>query len=405
MGNDTGVGMSDSFTVTTRKSWFSRIGNSIGGVIIGLLLILVGIVLLFWNEGRAVQTAKSLAEGKGIVVSVQSARVDPANEGKLVHTSGAVATNETLSDQAFGISATGVSLRRKAEMYQWVEKSETKTETKVGGGEESVTTYSYSREWVDRPVDSSSFKQPDGHRNPQMVYQGQQFEIGQGTLGAFTLASNVIGRIGGAEAMPVKAEQLDAIKAAAGATARPLSVIDGRIYMGFNASSPSVGDQRVSYELAPLGDISVVGQQKAGSFASYQTQAGDALLMVTRGIVAAEKMFADAESANTVLTWILRLVGLVVLMIAFALVFAPLGVVGDVIPFVGRLVRMGTGLVAFALAVLTGSVVIAIAWFWYRPLLSLIIIGAGIAITAAVLYLGRNRKAAAPAAPAPATTA
>lgn len=395
-----GVGMSDTFTVTTRKSWFSRIGNSIGGVVVGLVLILVGVVVLFWNEGRAVQTALSLAEGKGLVVSVPATAVDAANDGKLIHTSGPVTTTETLADSTFGITATGVRLHRKAEMYQWVEKSETKTETKVGGGEESVTTYTYTREWVDHAVDSGAFKQPDGHRNPAMTYQGQQQQIGKGMLGAFTLDTPVLDLISGSEALPVAADKLDAVKAAAGQTPRPLSITDGKIYMGFNAGSPSVGDQRISYELTPLSDISVVGKQAGSGFTAYQTIAGDSLLMVDRGNVTAEKMFADAESANTVLTWILRVVGIVMLMIAFALIMAPLGVIGDVIPFVGRIVRMGTGLVAFALAVLVGSVTIAVAWFWYRPVLSLIIIGVGVAITAVVLYLGRNRKAASPAAPA-----
>lgn len=393
--------MSDSFTVTTRKSWFSRIGSSISGVLFGLVLILVGIVLLFWNEGRAVVTAQSLAEGKGIVVSVPNTTVAAANEGKLVHTSGRVATEETLSDGAFGIEATGVRLTRKAEMYQWVEKTSTRTETKPGGGEETVTTYSYERDWVDRPINSADFKQPEGHRNPQMTWQGEQRQIARGTLGAFVLDAPVLDRISGSQALPVGADSLDAIRLAAGSTPRPLSITDGRIYMGFNPGTPSVGDQRISYELVPLGDVSVVGRQAGSGFAPYQTQAGNALLMVSSSIVPAEQMFADAESANTVLTWILRAVGLVVLMIAFAMLFAPLGVLADVIPFLGRLVRMGTGLVAFALAVLVGSVVIAIAWFWYRPVLSLIIIGIGVAIFLAITFLGR-RRAAAPEAAQPA---
>lgn len=393
--------MSDSVTVTTSRSWFSRVGGSIKGVLFGLILVLVGIVLLFWNEGRAVQTAKSLAEGKGIVVSVQNTAVDAANEGRLIHTGGRVASDETLRDGTFGITASGVRLVRKAEMYQWVEKSESKTETKVGGGEETVTTYTYTRDWVDRPVDSGSFRQPDGHRNPAMTYQGERYQIAGGTLGAFTLDTPVLDRISGSEPVRVTDELLDGIKAAAGSTPRPLSVSDGRIYMGFNPGSPSVGDQRISYELVPLKDISVVGKQTGSGFTAYQTQAGDALLMVTSGIVSADQMFSDAESANTLLTWILRVVGLVVLMIAFSLLFAPLGVIGDVIPFVGRIVRMGTGLVAFVLAVLTGSIVIAIAWFWYRPLLSLIVIAIGVTVAAAVIYLGRNRKAAvAPPEPA-----
>jgi len=55
--------MSDSYTETTQKSWASRIGESIKGVLIGLVLIVGSVIGLFWNEGRAVQTAKSLAEG------------------------------------------------------------------------------------------------------------------------------------------------------------------------------------------------------------------------------------------------------------------------------------------------------------------------------------------------------
>jgi hypothetical protein len=73
--------MSDTFSVTTRTSWFSRIGSSIVGVPIGLLMLIAACVGLFWNEGRAVQTARSLAEGKGLVISVDPATVDAANEG------------------------------------------------------------------------------------------------------------------------------------------------------------------------------------------------------------------------------------------------------------------------------------------------------------------------------------
>ena len=114
--------------------------------------------------------------------------------------------------------------------------------------------------------------------------------------------------------------------------------------------------------------------------------------------MAADVMFADAISGNRVLTWILRLVGLVALFIAFSLVMAPLGVLASVIPFLGNIVRMGTGLVAFALAVLVGAVTIAIAWFFFRPLLSLGIIVVGAAIAFVALRMARSRQAEAPPA-------
>jgi hypothetical protein len=383
--------MSDRYTETTSVSWFGRIGRSIGGVVFGLILLVAMVILLFWNEGRAVTTARSLAEGAGIVVSVPASAIDPTNEGRLVHVTGNVITDESLTDSAFGITTTGVRLERNVEMFQWKETSSSRTETKLGGGEETVTTYSYSQEWSSSPINSSSFKQPDGHRNPPMNIESRDFQIERGKLDAFDLDGQVIGRIGGAKEVPVGADVIDAVRAATGGN-QPVSALDGRIYIGFDPSRPRIGDYRIGYELVPLGPISVIARQTGTGFSAYQTQAGDRLLMVDNGSVQAEEMFADAVTGNTILTWVVRLLGLVFLGVAFGMLFAPIGVVADVIPFLGRIVRMGTGLVAFALAALVGSATIALAWFWYRPVLALVILIVGAGIFYAVSYLGKKRE-------------
>ena len=46
-----------AYVTTTSTTWFGRIGSSVLGTVIGLVLVLVTIVALFWNEGRAVKTA------------------------------------------------------------------------------------------------------------------------------------------------------------------------------------------------------------------------------------------------------------------------------------------------------------------------------------------------------------
>ena len=400
-----GETMSDSFQEVTSTSWFGRIGRSIAGVFIGLLLVVLMVIGLFWNEGRAVQTARSLAEGAGAVVSVAVDSVDAANEGKLVHATGAVTTGAGLSDPDFGIAAQGVRLSRHVEMYQWKEDSKSETTKKLGGGEETVTTYTYSRGWEDAAVDSSHFKKPDGHQNPPMEIQGRIDQMPDGRLGAFELDKPVIDLIGGDKAFPLKPEQTQAIDDAYRGTRR-VSVVDGGIYLGFNPTSPALGDYRISYELAPLGTVSVVGRQAGNRFAPYQTKAGDALLMVDNGEVPADRMFAEAVTANTIVTWLLRGAGLLLLAIGFGLILSPLGVVLDVIPFLGSIARAGTGIVAFFLAILVGSFTIAVAWFWYRPLLALGIIVAGVVIAALVARLGRSRSAApVPAPPGTGATA
>ncbi|MHB9468684.1 TMEM43 family protein [Mesorhizobium sp. W050] len=397
--------MSDSFREVTSVSWFGRIKRAVGGVIFGLILIALMVIGLFWNEGRAVQTARSLAEGSGAVVSVGADSVDTANDGKLVHVSGLVTADSGLADPDFGIATQGLRLSRSVEMYQWKEESKSETTKKLGGGEETVTTYSYSKVWDDSQINSSDFKKPDGHQNPPMEIHGRTFQIPEGKLVAFDLDTPVLDRIEGDKDYSLSADQSAAIKAAYIGT-KPLSIVDGKIYLGNDNTTPALGDYRIGYELAPLGVISIIARQAGSRLEPYQTQAGDALLMVDTGNVPAEKMFADAVSANTLITWLLRGAGLLLLTIGFALFLSPIGVILDVIPFLGSMARMGTGIIAFVLAILVGTVTIAIAWFWYRPLLALAILAAGVIAAVIVYRIGRSRRPAVPVvAPNPAAAA
>ena len=97
--------MSDSFTEVTHTSWLSRIKSAIGGVFFGLILIIAGIILLSWNEGRTIKQKRALNEGKNLVVSISSTGIDGANEGKLVHLSDMANTDNILNDAVFGISS------------------------------------------------------------------------------------------------------------------------------------------------------------------------------------------------------------------------------------------------------------------------------------------------------------
>ena len=100
------------------------------------------------------------------------------------------------------------------------------------------------------------------------------------------------------------------------------------------------------------------------------------------------------------ITWLIRAGGLLLLAIGFGLFMSPLAVIADFIPPLGSVVRMGTGLVAFLLAIVVGTITIAIAWFYYRPLLAVGILVVGAVIAAAIIYIGRARRQV--AAPAPA---
>lgn len=383
----------------TTVSWFSRLRQSFGGILFGLLLVVGMVVLLFWNEGRAVQTARSLAEGAGLVVSVEAARIDPANDGRLIHVSGPVATAERLSDTGFGISATGLRLSRSVEMLQWIESARTETKQNLGGSETQVTTYTYKLDWDSRHHDSSRFEQPDGHGNPPMALASSDFRVDRASLGAFSLDGNIVGRVGGARALPLQPEHAEGIQRAVG-TAMKVSVVDGAVYLGADPARPRLGDYRVRYTIVPLDTISVVGRQAGDGIAAYRTRAGDALLMVRNGAVSAADMFEAAATGNAMLTWILRIAGLIFLIVGFSAVLGPLPVIASVVPFLGSIVGAGTGLVATILGIIVGTITIAAAWLFYRPLTALLILAIGFAVVFAIRKLAAGRREAAAQAPA-----
>ena len=70
----------NSFTETTSQSWISRLGGSIKSILFGLLLLIGSIVLMWYNEGRAVKTHKGLEEGGANVVSVESSSIQPRKQ-------------------------------------------------------------------------------------------------------------------------------------------------------------------------------------------------------------------------------------------------------------------------------------------------------------------------------------
>ena len=384
--------MSDGFREVTSVSWFGRIRRSAGGIVFGLVLLVAMVIGLFWNEGRAVTTARSLEEGAGLVRSVPTDRIDPALEGHLVHVSGPVVAAAEPKDGLFGVVAAGIRLERNVEMYQWVERAASDRKVQIGGGEETVTTYSYEKQWSSSAIDSGRFKQPEGHANPGMNYRSESFQVPQAALGAFRLEEQVLDRIGGSQPLALDATMIEAVKASYSGP-RGLQVTAAGAYVGFDPASPRVGDYRLDWRVVPLGPVSVIGRQTGDGFALYQTRAGNRLLMVETGVVPADRMFSDAVTGNTILTWALRIGGMILLMLAFSMVMGPVGVLADVIPFLGSLVRLGTGAIAFVLAVLVGGLTIALAWFWYRPLLAVGIAAAAFAIAILVGRLGRRKVA------------
>ncbi len=380
-------------TEVTSESWFGRIGQSIKSFLFGLVLFIAAFPVLFFNEGRAVKTEKSLKQGAGAVISVPADRVNSANDQKLVHVTGRATTDETLTDPEFAVSANAVKLRRRAEMYQWAESKESKTEKKVGGGTETRTTYSYSKKWSDSPVDSSSFKEASEHQNPSsMPYQSRDEQAQKVTLGAFTLTPSLVSKMSDFEALPVTDQHREKLPAE---LQSKVKVHDRALYIGADPANPAIGDVRISFSVVSPTDVSVVSKQTGATFEPYRASAGMDIELLKRGVHGAQEMFQMALAENTVLTWILRAVGFFMMFFGLLMFFRPISVLGDVIPMFGSLLAFGTGLFAFAISAVLSIGTVAVAWIVYRPVLGIALLAVAIAILVALVLRGRKKVAAA----------
>lgn len=364
--------MADNYTKVTTTSWGSRLGNSIKGVLFGLLLFIVAFPVLFWNEGRSVKRYKTLKEGRGLVVSVAVDKVDAANDGKLIHVTGTMTTESRITDPEFNVTVQALRLIRNVEMYQWIEEKKTETKKKIGGGTEEVTTYNYKKDWSSNVIDSSKFDTTDGHQNPgSMPYKSGAEVAANVTLGAFTVPSRIVESFGTSETYD------------AGNTNAPrgMSPYNGGYYVGYDPSNPRIGDVRVTFSVVNPQEASIVSKQKGQSFEPYETKNGN-LELVKTGTMTADQMFTAAEKENKMMTWFLRILGFFIMFVGISMVLKPISVVLDVLPILGNIAEIGIGIVAFLIALPLSLITIAIAWLYYRPVLAIILL----AVSGAAIY-------------------
>ena len=193
-----------AYQEVTTTGYGTRVGNSFKAIGSGFLMFILGTALLWWNEGRAVKTEKMLDEaGKAYVEMENPNKKDATLEGELICGSAVATTEDSLSDAQFGIGAKAIALRRSVEYYQWVEHSQTKREDKLGGKEVTTTTYTYSKQWVSSPVQSSEFHDP-AYQNKNTILtsidDAEQYAENV-SFGAYKLPETLIHRISSREAM------------------------------------------------------------------------------------------------------------------------------------------------------------------------------------------------------------
>jgi hypothetical protein len=388
--------MVDQITRRVHQGFFSRMANSLVGVIVGIVMIPGSVLLVSWNEYRTVHRSRGLAEGEKVCAEVADAfEIIPTLNDRLVHVTGTATTEQTLSDPDFGVSQKAMRMERQVEMFQWVEHKESKTRDKLGGGRETITTYKYERKWHEGRVNSESFEERKGHENPSLLFPGYSQVTDRATLGAFRLSSSLVERrMNSWKHVPL---ELDGLLSKMVEQAKQHYKIDGDfLYYSVTvpiSSEPQIGDMRFRFRIVEPGAVSVLSKQQPEELVPFKTSNGEVIEHLAMGNVSAAEMFNSLKIENTMIAWFVRIGGWILSCVGFSLIAGPLRSLANIVPIFGGLVGSMTIFVAFLLGSIVTLVAIAIAWMAVRPVFAItLLLIAGFAIS----VLTRRAKLANP---------
>ena len=411
-----------AYQEVTTTGYGTRVGNSFKAVGGGFILFCLATAFLWWNEGRAIKTEKMLDEAGSAYVEMENpSKRDASLEGELICGTAIATTEDSLSDAQFGIGAKAIALRRTVEYYQWVEHSESKSEDKLGGKEERTTTYTYSKEWTKRPVESADFKDPAYQKKNFVlttVNETEQYAENV-SWGAYKLNESLIRSISSHEDLnqPISEDLLKQLNKDAktayerfyGAKSLPVDTAKQQpadsvmtdmeyihqngnvLYYGRVPGSPEVGDVRVTFEIVTPAKVTVMAVVDGDTFKPYRAKNGKRFQTLVMGKKSGDEIIEYQKDTNNALLWMFRIVGILLVIASLKGIFGFLETILKVVPFVANIFGWGVGLVCTIVGVVWSLIIIAIAWLFYRPLLGIGLLAIAAFLIWVFAFGGKNK--------------
>jgi len=372
--------MPDQYTEVTRKGWGTRMLESIKSIVVGFLLFIISFGVLYFNEGRI-----NLSNVAKKSIEVQSTALASTDLGKqLVSATGLFKSEEKLGDTYFKTDDY-IAIQRDVEMYAWQEDEKSENKTEMGGSEITETTYTYTTEWTSKPEESKGFKKPGGHYNPPMAINNISKRVDAAKLGVYDVVMNTINL---PSYKKVKLSKDNVVLS----NDLKLSSED-YLFKGKGVLfSPQVGDVRVSYSVVynPVEKATIFGaidlQDK--SIVPYYVKKNTVLYRIFGSD--RDTAISTMATEHSVMTWMLRLFGFLMMWFGLIALFGPISVILDIVPVLGSFGRVGVGLITFIVSLVL-SIVTIIASMIIHNIIALIVIIL-VSIVVLVIYLKNKSK-------------
>lgn len=388
-------------------------------------------------------------------------------DGSLVHMSDAIAKGlEPIVDARFPtvkMDSGCIKLSSSVEVFQWEETSKSeKKKNSLGGGETTVTTYSYQKKWSSSLVNSSGFKQ-SGHSNTSHVSG-----LAAGTETKINKAVKYGQHWSLPEALIAQISNFQDANKLAGSELKFASytfTLSGGYFMCPPRSSPEIGDFRVKFEYVLDTPASILALQVPDKHAGYSfgpyravprglcgglsddelhqrllkqaNKDGDELYEEDKcwdfgpfsclccccnlvsfafthcstkmlGVVSLtpeicslwtkkigkRDCLESVKGSGAMLKWVLRLLGWILLWTGFEMLFEPLEVVLDIIPFLGpylgSFIKAGVSVLSFFVTVVIAMALVSAAYLIYHPLIGIFYALISAAVVSAVVFLSHK---------------
>ena len=356
---------------TRRVGFLQRIAESIKGVVVGLVLFIASFVVLYVNEGvpklvKIIDNAAEIFDGEN------------SAEGVVTYT-GIVTTDSPVGgDGAYITGGNFLSLQRKVEVFSWIEITETRSQTELGGSEVQTTEYRYIKDWTENPVDSSLFRTSEGHENlPKQIDSYNAFASNV-NIGSYPISR--VREIGLHNYRPISFNEVE--------------VLDGEVFNeklfitreeGGTPLNPEIGDYRISYEVIRLNtEMTFVGALRGGELRAHsRTPKAFELFDGDR-----EDAYVKADEEDTLRIWQFRILGFVLMTAGLILLIKPFVVLLSVVPIFGTVSMAVVSVVAILISMIMTIVTILVSIIAHNILALIIVILATLLATFLFFYKG-----------------
>ncbi|XP_022914457.2 transmembrane protein 43 homolog [Onthophagus taurus] len=267
--------------------------------VVGIVAFCLSNYLLITNELKSMNQTTSLSKAYEDVIPLNPYEpVRPELDGHLIHVTAPLGINEPLTAPEYGVSIQSVKLKRRVQMYQWVEEKR----DHYTSAEARETEYYYIQEWRDKLVDSRNFYIRHNHQNPsEKPLQTYEYVSPVVKVGQFNLGTD----------LKQKFDNFIEFTSDQRPEGKDVKLHMGIYYHCYDIWNPKTGDIRVQLYYAGLnGDIvTVIAQQYNGVLIPYPTVEKHEIAMLRYGELSISEMFHAEHADIRWKTWEVRIFG------------------------------------------------------------------------------------------------